>query len=79
MEAYEIRLELLRMAKDLLMEDWHSKRQSIDNVWCQKRDIAMSDECSKHVVDYPEIPLIPSSDEITSLAGKLNEFVSRKG
>ena len=78
MEAYEIRLELLKMAKDLLMEDWHSKRQVIENVYFQKREIAMSHEYSKHVVEYPDLPPVPSSNEITEIAGKLNEFVSRR-
>ena len=79
MEAYEIRLELLKMAKDLLMEAWNGKRQALEIVYFQKRDIAMAVEYHQHVVDYPELPPVPSSNEITSLAGKLNEFVSRKG
>lgn len=79
MEAYEIRLELLKMAKDLLMEDWHGKRQAIDNVYCQKRDIQMSQEYNQQVVEYPDIPPAPSSKEIIELAGRLNEFVSRRG
>lgn len=78
MDAYEIRLELLKMSKDLLMEDWHGKRQAIDNVYSQKRDIAMAVEYHQHVVEYPELPPVPTSDEITSLAVKLNDFVSRK-
>jgi len=78
MEAYEIRLELLKMAKDLLMEDWHCKRQAIDNVYCQKRDMAMTQEYNQYVVEYPDVPPAPTSNEITELAGKLNEFVSRR-
>ena len=78
MEAYEIRLELLKMSKDLLMEDWHSKRQAIENVYFQRRDIAMAQEYNQVVAEYPEMPPVPGSDEITALAGKLNEFVSRR-
>jgi hypothetical protein len=78
MEAYEIRLELLKMAKDILMEDWHSKKQAIDSVYCQKRDIQMIQEYNQQVVEYPEIPAVPSSTAITELASKLNEFVSKR-
>ena len=78
MDAYEIRLELLKMAKDLLMEDWHGKRQAVESVYLQQRDIAMSREGRQQVVEYPEIPPSPSSKEITDLASRLNEFVSRR-
>jgi ubiquinone biosynthesis protein COQ9 len=78
MEAYEIRLELLKMAKDILMEDWYCKRNAIESVYSQKRDISMAQEYNRYVVDYPDIPEVPTSDNITALASKLNEFVSRR-
>jgi hypothetical protein len=78
MEAYEIRLELLKMAKDILMEDWHYKRMAVENVYFQKREIQMAQEYNQQVVEFPEPPLVPSSKEITELASKLNEFVSKR-
>jgi hypothetical protein len=78
MDAYEIRLELLKMSKDILMDDWHCKRNAIENVYFQTREIQMSQEYNQQVVDYPEVPEVPSSRDITELASKLNEFVSRK-
>jgi hypothetical protein len=41
MDAYEIRLELLKMSKDLLMEEWHRKNMALENVYFQTREIAM--------------------------------------
>lgn len=79
MEAYEIRLELLKMAKDILMEDWHAQRMAVENVYFQKREIQMSQEYNQQVVEFPEQPQVPSSKAITDLASKLNEFVSRRG
>ena len=79
MDASGIRLELLKMAKDLQMEEWNSKRQALENVYFQTRDIAMAVEYHQHVVEYPDLPPIPTSDDIVALASKLNEFVSRKG
>ena len=78
MDAYEIRLELLKMSKDLLMEDWNSQRHALENVYFQKREIAMAQESNQTVVDYPTLPAVPSSNTITELANKLNDFVSKR-
>jgi len=78
MDAYEIRLELLKMSKDLLMDEWNRKHMALENVYYQKRDIAMAQENNQHVVEYPELPPAITSDAITELANKLNEFVSRR-
>jgi hypothetical protein len=78
MEAYEIRLELLKMSKELLMEEWYCKRESIDKVYTQKRDIQMDLEYNKQVVEYPEIPSVPTSELIIELANSLNVFVSKR-
>ncbi|CAB4123028.1 hypothetical protein UFOVP29_187 [uncultured Caudovirales phage] len=78
MDAYEIRLELLKMSKDLLMEEWNRKHMALENVYYQKRDIAMAQEHNQYIVDFPELPPAVTSDNITELANKLNEFVSRR-
>jgi len=78
MDAYEIRLELLKMAKDILMEDWNCQRQALELVYFQKRDIAMTQEYNQEVIEYPALPTVPSSVDITELASKLNEFVSKR-
>lgn len=78
MDAYEIRLELLKMAQGLLMEEWHAKKTAIENVYFQEREIVMSKEYDRRVVKYPEIPSVPSSRDIADLASKFNQFVSRR-
>ena len=78
MDAYEIRLELLKMSKDLLMDEWNRKNMALENVYFQTREIAMSQEYNQRIVDYPELPPAVTSDAITELANKLNEFVSRR-
>jgi len=79
MEAYEIRLELLKMAKDLLMEDWRLRHEALQNVYSQRRDMAMSREYNQVLVDYPELPSMPSSIDINNLATEFNTFVSKRG
>ena len=40
MTPFEIRLELLKMAKDMLTDDYYGKREVISNSWHAKLDIA---------------------------------------
>ena len=40
MTPFEIRLELLKMAKDMLVEDYYGSREKISNEWALKADIA---------------------------------------
>lgn len=77
MNAYEIRLELLKMSKDLLMEEWHARLRSAENVYFQQREIAMASEWKKEIVPALEIPEAVTVEKITELAGSLNDFVSR--
>ena len=42
MTPFEIRLELLKMAKDMLVEDYFGKREAISNEWKIQRLIAKS-------------------------------------
>jgi len=40
MTPFEIRLELLKMAKEMLEEDYRSKREQISNDWSVKVEVA---------------------------------------
>ena len=40
MTPFEIRLELLKMAKDMLTEDYYGKRESISQDWNVKVEVA---------------------------------------
>ena len=75
---YQLRFDLLQMAKDLLMEEWHAKRNSIE------REFEERVRCEEKVggatpIRFPDLPKVPSVDRITELAGELNGFVSRRG
>ena len=76
---YQLRFDLLTMAKDLLMEEWYAKRQVLDRQF-EENVRARSDGSRRHEpVQVPETPEIPSVNKIMELAGELNGFVSRKG
>ena len=79
---YEVRLELLAMAKDILMEQVMTDRIRIENDWNLEREkasIALSQ--GKEDVVLPPFPNLPmfSSENVINMAKRLNEFVSNVG
>ena len=74
--GYEIRLELLKMATSLLEQEWHSKRDMIMQEYNYKCAIAM--ENKQDLPSTPDLPPMPSMDDITKKAGELNQFINQK-
>ena len=74
MTPFEIRLELLRMAKEMLEEDYRSKREQISNDWSVKVEVAKLNGGS--IPDHPGFPTYPSEQDIIKKAQDLNGFVS---
>jgi len=72
MNAYLIRLELLKMAKDLLMEEYHSKRSLIEQEWSYKISV-VQDHTS---IEAPKLPRYPTEHDIINKALGLNNFIS---
>ena len=71
---FEIRLELLKMAKDMLSDDYYGKREQVSNEWSTKVEIAKINGGEMPV--HPGFPAYPSETEIISKAQTLNGFVS---
>ena len=74
MNAYHIRLELLKMAQDMLTEDYFGKREVISNNWHAKLDIAKLN--GGELPEHPGFPTYPSETDIIAKAQTLNGFVS---
>jgi len=74
MTPFEIRLELLKMAKDMLTDDYYGKREIISNTWHAQLEIAKINGGELPV--HPGSPSFPSETEIISKAQTLNGFVS---
>lgn len=64
---YEIRLEILKMARELVMEEMYTKRDHVMEIW-QSHD-------RKGHLDWPEFP---DNDKILKKAQELYEFVESK-
>ena len=71
---FEIRLELLKMAKDMLSEDYYGKREIISNDWQMKVETARVDGGS--IPDHPGFPPYPTEAQVIAKASELNAFVS---
>jgi hypothetical protein len=75
MTPYEIRLELLKMAKDMLSDDYYGKREIISNQWHTKVEESKINGTSSP--EHPGFPPYPTEDEIVKKAEALNQFVSQ--
>ena len=74
MTPFEIRLELLKMAKDMLTEDYYGKREVVSQDWQMKIESARLN--GGVIPDHPGYPLYPTEAEIIAKAATLNGFVS---
>ena len=67
---YEIRLDLLRLAKESLFEPYFYTRSNLEQQWSAARDVNPN-------APYPKMPLPPTTEDIIAEAKKLNEFISK--
>ena len=71
---FEIRLELLKMAKDMLSDEYYGKREQVSNDWQTKVESAKLNGGT--IPDHPGFPAYPSENDIITKAQALNGFVS---
>jgi hypothetical protein len=74
MTPFEIRLDLLKMAKELLLEEFYSKKDLLISEWNVKADMAKIH--GQQIPDAPTLPSYPTENEIINKATTLNSFVS---
>lgn len=74
--GYVIRLEVLKMAKDMLEQDYHARRDTAQRLF----DVQVADamERKQPVPTNLPLPEFPSVDRIKSQARELYEFISTK-
>jgi len=71
---FEIRLELLKMAKELLTEEYYGKKDQLQEDWRIKVETAKLNGGA--IPDHPPMPAYPAETEIIAKAQSLNGFVS---
>lgn len=74
LSPFEIRLELLKMAKEILEQDHYGKREQISSDWTVKVENAR--HAGVTPPDHPGFPTYPTENEIITKATTLNGFVS---
>lgn len=79
--AYQIRLELLKLSKEILSENWYNKREVVIRDY-ENELRYVDDQNSKSlgkVIKYPAFPSMgsyPSEEDIIEKAIRMNDFVS---
>ena len=75
MNPFQLRLELLKMAKDMLEQDYSAQREKVSNEYAAKCDSAKIN--GQPIPEHPGFTLFPSETEIIKKATELNSFVSQ--
>lgn len=75
MTPYEIRLDLLKMAKEMLTEEYHGKKEQVTSDWNIRVETAK--QTGSPPPDHPPMPAYPNEAEIIAKASTLNGFVSQ--
>jgi len=69
---YEIRLDLLAMANEILTMPIHQKRQALTEAYHSK----LTDN-NREIADFPVLPDFPTTADIIAEANELKKFVDR--
>ena len=75
MTPFEIRLDLLKMAQNMLEQDYYAKREQISNEYATKCEVAKIH--GSEIPAHPGFPSYPSEADIIAKAQILNGFVSQ--
>lgn len=73
---FELRLQMLQMAKDYLDQQYHITRDAMLQGWQTSVDYA--NKMSQEIPMMPDIPKMYDIKEITKMAETFNDFVSGK-
>jgi hypothetical protein len=75
LNPFELRLELLKMAKDMLVEEYYGKKEQVSNDW------QVRVESARHAgavpPEHPTMPTYPTEADVVAKATQLNSFVSQ--
>lgn len=75
MTPFEIRLELLKMAKDMLVEEYYGKKEQVSQDWHVRVENAR--HSGSVPPEHPPMPTYPTEADIVAKATQLNGFVSQ--
>lgn len=79
--GYTIRLDLLKMAKEMLEQEWHAQRDAVQTDYNNRVSMVFSLKENGQLADLPSMPAFdtfPSTGQIVAKASALNEFINQK-
>jgi hypothetical protein len=74
---YEIRLELLKLANEVLTTPIFQRRDALIQEWQASRETYANKTGPRDPQPFPILPDFPSTSEIVAKAQELNRFVSQ--
>lgn len=74
---YEIRLELLRLANEILSTPVHIKRESLIQEYQSSRETYPGEAGPRNPLPFPKMPDFPTTEEVLEEANKLRAFIDR--
>lgn len=75
LNPFELRLELLKMAKDMLVEEYYGKKEQISSDWQVRVESAR--HAGSTPPEHPAMPAYPTEADVVAKATQLNGFVSQ--
>ena len=75
---YEIRLELLKLANEILCTPVYQSRESKMQEWHASREVYHNELAPRDPKPFPTLPDFPSATDVISKAEELNKFVSQQ-
>jgi hypothetical protein len=72
---YEIRLDLLKLANEILTTPVHNNRDALMQKFHASRETYVGEAGPREPMAFPELPQFPSSEDILKEAEKLKDFV----
>jgi hypothetical protein len=81
--GYEIRLELLKMSKEMLEQEWHANHSMTQTKWEHEVELAKIKAKGRDslLIDIPTLPefrAFPTEAEVIAKAKTLNEFINQR-
>jgi hypothetical protein len=76
--GYMIRLEVLKMAREMAEQDYHSKREALLREWQSNREVYPGKEDQFVIPTFPTLPDFPSPEDIKVKASELYTFITTK-
>jgi hypothetical protein len=74
MTPYEIRLELVKLAKDMLSEEFNTRHSAVKSEWEVLCSAAMGNKTQ--LPSQPNYPKYFTEDDVLDKATRLNDFIS---